>query len=34
MACEHEMCFFACRSNADCAVGQHCAHGHTVCEWP
>lgn len=25
---------FACRSELDCAIGQRCEHGHTVCEWP
>jgi hypothetical protein len=34
MACEHDMCFYRCDSDNDCADGQKCEHGKTVCEWP
>jgi hypothetical protein len=33
MACEHDVCFFMCDNDADCAPGMSCKHSNTICEW-
>lgn len=32
--CEHDVCFYACESDRDCADDMSCEHGGTVCEYP